>query len=42
VGVEDEFSQSGLIRGEKDDLKEHFGLGAVDLAFSVKECIAKK
>ena len=42
VGVDDEFSQSGLIRGEKDDLKEHFGLGAVDLAFSVKECIAKK
>ena len=42
VGVEDEFSQSGLIRGDKDDLKEHFGLGAADLAFSVKECIGKK
>ena len=42
VGVEDEFSQSGKITPEKDDLKAHFGLRAEDIAVSVKECIAKK
>lgn len=42
VGVQDEFSQSGLITEERDDLMEHFGLGARDLAVSVKECIKKK
>jgi transketolase len=42
VGVEDEFSQSGLITPEKDELKEHFALRAEDLVVSVKECIAKK
>ncbi|MFC2021282.1 transketolase family protein [Chloroflexota bacterium] len=42
VGIEDEFSQSGHITPERDDLKIHFGLGAEDLAVSVKECIAKR
>jgi len=42
VGIEDEFSQSGRIMPDKDELKEHFGLGAEDVALSVKECIAKK
>lgn len=42
VGVEDEFSQSGLITAEKDELMEHFALSAADLAVSVKECIEKK
>ncbi len=42
VGVEDEFSQSGVIRGEKDELKLHFGLDAKDLVVSVKEVIGKK
>ena len=42
VGIEDEFSQSGRITKEKDELKAHFGLGAEDVALSVKECIAKK
>jgi transketolase len=42
VGVEDEFSQSGKITAEKDDLKAHFGLRAEDIAVSVKECIKKK
>ena len=42
VGVEDEFSQSGKITPEKDDLKVHFGLRAEDIAVSVKECIEKK
>ncbi len=42
VGIEDEFSQSGRITPEKDELKAHFGLGAEDIALSVKECIAKR
>ncbi len=42
VGIEDEFSQSGRVTDEKDDLKEHFGLGAEDLALSVRECMAKR
>lgn len=42
VGVEDEFSQSGRITPEIDELKTHFGLGAEDVALSVKECIAKR
>lgn len=42
VGIEDEFSQSGLMTPDKDDLKIHFALAAEDLAVSVKECIARK
>ena len=42
VGVEDEFGQSGLITSERDELGEHFALGAEDLAVSVRECIKKK
>jgi len=42
VGVEDEFSQSGVITKEVDELKVHFKLGAEDLAAAVKKCIAKK
>lgn len=42
VGVEDEFSQSGKITGDIDELKTHFGLRAEDIAVSVKECVAKK
>jgi transketolase len=42
VGVEDEFSQSGKITKEIDELKVHFGLRAEDLAVSVKEVIAKR
>jgi transketolase C-terminal domain/subunit len=42
IGIEDEFSQSGRIMPEIDELKTHFGLGAEDVALSVKECIAKR
>lgn len=42
VGVEDEFSQSGLICDGRDELMEHFALSAEDLVVSVKECIEKK
>jgi transketolase len=42
IGVEDEFSQSGKITPQKDELKVHFGLSAEDIALSVKECIAKR
>jgi len=42
VGVDDEFSQSGRITKEVDELKAHFGLAAEDLALAVKECIDKK
>ena len=42
VGVEDEFSQSARIPTDRDDLKIHFGLGAKDIAISVKECISKR
>ncbi|MGD0793978.1 MAG: transketolase C-terminal domain-containing protein [Dehalococcoidales bacterium] len=42
VGVEDEFSQSGKITGDIDELKTHFGLRAEDIAVSIKECVAKK
>jgi len=42
VGIEDEFSQSGRITKEVDELKTHFRLGAEDVASAVKECIAKK
>ncbi len=41
IGIEDEFSQSGKI-SPRDELKEHFGLRAEDIAVSVKECIKKK
>ena len=42
VGIEDEFSQSGRITQDVDELKAHFHLGAEDLAHAVKECIAKR
>ena len=42
VGVGDEFSQSGKITREIDEFKVHCGLGAEDIALSVKECIAKR
>jgi len=42
IGVGDEFSQSGVITEEVDELKLHFKLGAEDIALAVKECIAKK
>jgi transketolase len=42
VGVEDEFSQSGLIREGKDELAIHFGFGPEDLVMAVKDVIAKK
>ena len=42
VGVEDEFSQSARLSPEKDELKDLFGLGAKDIAISVKEAIAKR
>jgi transketolase len=42
VGLEDEFSQSGKVTPERDDIKLHFGLGAEDIAISVRECIAKR
>jgi len=42
VGIGDEFSQSGIITEEVDELKVHFKLGAEDIASVVKECIAKK
>lgn len=40
VGVHDEFSQSGLITAERDELKDHFALGAGDLAGAVRGAIA--
>jgi transketolase len=42
VGVEDEFAQSARLTSEKDELKDLFGLGAQDIAISVKEAIAKR
>jgi transketolase len=42
VGIDDEFSQSGLIVHGEDEIKIHFGLGAEDVAFSVKKAIEKK
>jgi len=42
VGVEDEFSQSGKITAQGDDLKTHFALRAEDVAVSVREAVAKK
>jgi transketolase len=42
VGIEDEFSQSGKLTAELDELKVHFGLSAQDLALSVRECIGKR
>jgi transketolase len=42
VGVEDEFSQSGKITKDIDELKIHFALRAEDLAVSVKEVIARR
>jgi transketolase len=42
VGVEDEFSQSGKITPDSDELKVHFGFRAEDIAVSVREVIAKR
>jgi transketolase len=42
VGVDDEFSQSGRITPEIDELKVHFAFRAEDLAVSVREVIARK
>jgi len=42
VGVEDEFSQSSLIGGGKDELRDHFALGARDLTVAVRTCLPKK
>jgi transketolase len=42
VGIEDEFGQSAKTNKEPDDLMVHFGMTDKDLAFSVKECIAKR
>lgn len=42
VGIDDEFSHSGLIIDGKDEIKTHFGLGAEDIAFSVRKAIEKK
>ncbi len=42
VGVEDEFSQSGLITAERDELMEHFALRASDLAEAVRACVDRK
>jgi len=41
-GIEDEFSQSGQMTPDIDELKMHFSLGAEDLALTVRECIAKR
>ncbi len=42
VGVEDEFSQSGRIMKDVDELKTHFAFGAEDLAAAVRECLARR
>jgi transketolase len=42
VGVEDEFSQSARLSAPTDELEEFFGLGAQDIAVSVKECMNKR
>jgi len=42
IGVQDEFSQSGLVRNGVDELAVHFGLRPEDIAEAVKDCIAKK
>jgi len=41
VGIEDEFSQSGIITGEVDELKAHFNLGVDGVVSAVKKCMAK-
>ncbi len=41
-GVEDEYSQSGKITPEVDELKVHFGFRPEDMAVSVKESIVKR
>ena len=42
IGVEDEFSQSGVVVGEVDELRNHFALGAQDIAYSVRKVIEMK
>jgi transketolase len=43
VGIDDEFSQSGIITAAgKDELKEYFALDAKDLVKAVQQAIAKK
>jgi len=41
VGIEDEFSQSGIITEEVDELKAHFNLGVEGIVSAVKKCMAK-
>lgn len=41
VGIEDEFSQSGVITEEVDELKAHFNLGVEGIVSAVKKCMAK-
>ena len=42
VAVEDEFSQSGLITAERDELMEHFALRTRDIAEAVRACVEKR
>jgi transketolase len=42
VGVDDEFSQSGLLVGDRDALKEHFELAASDIASTVRKSAGMK
>lgn len=42
VAVEDEFSQSGLITAERDELMEHFALRTSDIAEAVRACVEKR
>ncbi len=41
VGIEDEFSQSGVITEEVDEIKAHFNLGVEGIVSAVKKCMAK-
>jgi len=41
VGIEDEFSQSGVITEEVDEIKAHFNLGVEGVVSAVKKCMAK-
>lgn len=42
VGIDDEFSHSGLVVDGFDELKAHFRLGAEDVADAVRRVVAKK
>ncbi len=41
VGIEDEFSQSGVITEEVDEIKAHFNLGVEGIVSAVKKCMVK-